>query len=136
MEEKKKTNKCKECGIEIKVSYTYCSICYKTKNKEIVVTYYKGDDFDKTVDFYRILIINKFMRFDRITLTFEEEDMVMADTIVKKMRHMGVLQEKRERVIEKDTKPPHNEQEHIKAELYLMGPLAMLKKDKGMRFYD
>lgn len=133
-EEEEKIGKCKKCGAKIKSKYIYCSICEKTN--KVIVIYERYDDLKRTVDFYRLLCIDKFQELNEIVLSFTEQRIHIADMVIRGIRHMGLLQGKRKMETVKTHNPPYNKVQYLKAPLSLIPALKDMKFDKGRKFYD
>jgi len=126
----KEINKCRECGAEIKDNYKLCSLCNEKTTNEIVVVQKQEYDFFKTVNFYKLKIIDKFRDNDRIVLSFINKYSPIANRAIEETRHMGFVQEMRKIKKIKSDNPPYTELECFKAPLNLIPSVRALKRDR------
>lgn len=130
MEARKKEvkNKCEKCNAFIKEGYTLCSVCNKKYNNEIIIVDKFPQNIERTTDFYRLMVIDKFVIHNEVVLTFIEKYKYIANKIIDEVRHMGIRQGKRYGAVEK--KPPRFlKQEYIKAPLEQIPAAVAWKKD-------
>lgn len=122
--------KCKNCGAACK--YEYCQHCNERCSNELAITMKYPEEMDKTVDFYRLKLIDKFKNHNRVILSYldKSENVYLVNRIVEETRHMGFLQEKRKKKMHKMPNPPHLELKFYKAPLSLIPAVRGLKKDR------
>lgn len=123
-------NRCEKCNAFINEGYALCSVCNKKYNNEIIIVDLFQHDIEKTTNFYKLMIVDKFVspRFNIVILTFIEKYNYIANKVIDEIRHMGIRQGKRYSEVEK--KPPRFlESEYIKAPLELIPGVRSWKKD-------
>lgn len=135
-EKKEKVNKCKNCSAEIDRRFKYCSICNEQFNNEVIITNRFPDNFQRTVDYHKLLIISKFKRHDIVILSFTDQYKPIANCAIDEIKHMAIEMGKRFIKKEKSSHPPHMKVEYIKAPLSLIPAAQDMKKDRGRKFYD
>ena len=69
-------SRCKKCNAIIDKKYDYCKICNDEENKEIAVMNKHPDNFRKTIDFYKIKLVDMFNhpKKKKIILTFTKNN--------------------------------------------------------------
>lgn len=127
--EKEVKKRCKKCKAFIEAKYELCSICNEKYNNEIVVIN-KYDDVEKTVDFYKLKLIEKFQSHNEVVLSFIKKYADIANKVIEETKHMGFQEDKRKIKKVKSKNPPYREVEYIKSPLVLIPAVRALKKDR------
>lgn len=137
---KEEQNHCKECKVIIEAKYEYCSICNENLNIEIAITNKYPSDLKRTVNFFKIQLINMFMhpKKNKIIMSFTKNNANIADIVIKET-NLFYLQEKRYLVVEETKSSPIAKLELIKAPLKLISSVIALKNDREerkLKWYD
>ena len=129
METRKEKNKCKKCGALIE-RHDFCKICSIKENNQIAIQNKYEGDFDRTVNFYKLKLINYFQFHNVVIMSFIKKYAYIADRVIEETRHMGFRQDKRYIEVERKTpNPPHLTLEYIKAPLRLISGVRAWKRD-------
>ncbi len=134
---KEEQNHCKECKVVIDKKYDYCRVCNEKLNIEIAITNKFPSDLQRTVNFFKIQLINMFMHPEknRIILSFTKNNANIADIVIKET-NLFYLQEKRYKIVEETKSNPSSKIELIKAPLKLITSVIALKNERKLRWYD
>lgn len=104
---------------------------WQKKESELIIFQKDGYDFDKTIDFFRLKLIDMFKDHNLVTISCIRKYLGIANTIIEDTKHMGFLEyEERKIVTEEGRNPPHKKLEYIKISLELIPALKALKRDR------
>lgn len=130
-EKRKRCKKCKAFVADEK--YEYCASCNRKYNNVVHITN-KYEDMDRTVNFYKIILIDLFRYHNTVVLDFTEENSHIAHLVIEGTKHMGYQQLLRKKKTKRDNKPPFLEREYIQAPLELLSQVKAF--NKGRTWYD
>ena len=136
---KEEKNHCKKCKTVIDDKYDYCVICNDEENIEIAVVNKYPDDSNKTINFFKLKLIDMFRHpnKNKIILSFTRNNAHIADTIIRETNFF-YSQDLRYAIKERQ-RNSQMELELIKAPLRLISPVVAFKKDREerkLRWYD
>ncbi len=144
--------KCKGCKTEVLEKFEYCYACNQKLGKEIIIgkqyTYLKkryGDEEKKCsqcdtdmnifykptseVDFYKLIVIEKFKYTDEITLKCIREKVDTMNLLISDLRHMGIEEIAKRKIVKEKARRGSEKLEVIKAYIELFVPLKGWKTD-------
>lgn len=132
-------SRCKKCNAIIDKKYDYCKICNDEENKEIAVMNKHPDNFRKTIDFYKIKLVDMFNhpKKKKIILTFTKNNAYIADIVITETNFFYI--QHRRTIVKKKLPNSQIEIEVIEAPLELISAVSILKNDREMRklrWYD
>lgn len=103
----------------------------KKEANEVILNHNPGYDYEPTVKFFKLSIIDRFRRNDKIIISCNRHSLPLVNIAIDETRHMGYLQGQRSSVTKKEN---GREVEQIKIPLELIKACVELNKER--KFYD
>ncbi len=99
----------------------------KKEANELILNHNSGYDWEPTVKFFKLSIIDRFRRNDKIIISCNRQSLRLVNIAIDETRHMGYLQGQRSGVTIKEN---GREVEQIKIPLELIKACVELNKER------
>ena len=120
--------RCKKCGAEVDY-FDYCKECGKKVSNILVITE-NNFGFHRSVNFYKLKLIEYFIYHDTVVLSFLPVHSNIAVEVISQTKHMGYFIGSPRQKKLKNPKPPYNEVESTEIPLDLIPTVRGLKQDR------